>query len=66
MPCRGHGIYQTVRVVDGTVWMLTDTMDCLIREGIDIATNSPLSEEQMRRTILETIAAGRIVNGERT
>mmetsp|Transcript_11726 Transcript_11726/g.35174 ORF Transcript_11726/g.35174 Transcript_11726/m.35174 type:complete len:568 (+) Transcript_11726:137-1840(+) len=60
---RGHGIYQTVRVVDGCVWMLKTTMDCLIREGIDIAANSPLSEEQMRRTILETIAAGRIVNG---
>ena len=60
---RGHGVFDTAKLVDGHVYELGAHLRRLHVSAGMAAIMPSMSEEQMIRTILETVAAAKIVNG---
>jgi 4-amino-4-deoxychorismate lyase len=61
----GHGVYEHLMVVDGHVYQLEDRIDRLIAmsDRANIRLPNKWHKEQMKRIVLETIAAGKCLEG---
>src|SRR5262252_3032329 len=53
----GDGVFEGIRVYDGTVFRLKEHVDRLYRSATTIALEIPMSREEMTQAVLETIAA---------
>lgn len=60
---RGHAVFDTAIVVDGYAYQLDEHLERLQRSAVMAGLNLPSSIEQLSRTILETAAASKQVNG---
>lgn len=61
----GHGTHEELRVVDGYVYQLNERVDRLLRmaDMANIRLPSKWHPEQLKRIILETVAAGKCMDG---
>lgn len=61
----GHGVYEHVRVVGGYVYQLDDRVDRLMTmsDRANIRLPKKWHKDQLKRTILETVAAGKCMDG---
>ena len=61
----GHGTHEEMRVVDGYVYQLNERVDRLLRmaDMANIRLPSKWHTEQLKRIILETVAAGKCMDG---
>lgn len=61
----GHGVYEHLVVMDGHVYQLDDRIDRLIAmsDRANIRLPSKWHREQLKRIVLETIAAGKCLEG---
>lgn len=61
----GHGVYEHVHVVGGYVYQLDDRVDRLIEmsDRANIRLPKKWHKDQLKRTILETVAAGKCMDG---
>eukprot|EP00890_Picochlorum_soloecismus_P001365 jgi/Picsp_1/2229/NSC_05693-R1_branched-chain-amino-acid aminotransferase-like protein chloroplastic-like len=64
----GHGVYEKFRVIDGYVYQMNDRLDRLMLSAAKANIQLPKkwSKAQLERIILETIAAGKILQGHVT
>lgn len=62
---QGHGVYEHVQVVDGYVYQLEDRIDRLMTmsDRANIRLPNKWHKEQLKRIVLETIAAGKCLEG---
>jgi 4-amino-4-deoxychorismate lyase len=61
----GHGTHEEMKVVDGYVYQLNERVDRLLRmaDMANIRLPSKWHPEQLKRIILETVAAGKCMDG---
>ena len=60
---RGHAVFDTATLTRGMLYQLDAHLDRLIKSAAGARIPLPFPREQLRRTILETAAAGRARNG---
>ena len=63
---RGHAVFDTAIIVDGYAYQLEEHLERFQQSAVIAGIPLPVSIEQMSRTILETAAASRQINGETT
>jgi len=61
----GHGVYEHLMVVDGHVYQLEDRIDRLMAmsDRANIRLPNKWHKEQLKRIVLETVAAGKCLEG---
>ena len=61
---RGHGVFDTVLVVDGYMYQLPEHLERLEMSAETAGVSLPYSLPQMGRIALETAAVGQVFNGK--
>lgn len=62
---RGHGVFDTAKLIDGHLYELEAHMERFLVSAGKAGITAPISIDQMARTILETAAASSAANGTR-
>lgn len=61
---RGHGVYDIVTLVGGTLYQLDEHVDRLVSAAEAVGITLPMSVAAIKRIILDTAAASMKLNGE--
>ena len=60
---RGHAVFDTAPIIEGRLYALDDHLERFFQSASRARLRLPFSRAQVRRTILETAAAGRKMDG---
>ena len=60
---RGHAVFDTAEIIEGRLYQLDDHLERFFASAARARLRLPFSRAQVRRTVLETAAAGRKMDG---